>query len=127
MFKPCIGRSNQVNAIITVLKQLQPQSISVTTWCQSGETPYLLWYSEKPNLKHVKVSGCVVYTHILDTGTLKVREEGTEIKELRFIGFTEQLVITKFGMKKSVNVMIIMMLSSEFGKSKNANELELEN
>ena len=28
-----------------------------------GETPYLLWYCEKPNLKHVRVFGCVVRIH----------------------------------------------------------------
>ena len=29
-----------------------------------GETPYLLWYGEKPNLKHIRMFGCMVYVHI---------------------------------------------------------------
>ena len=47
-----------------------------------GETPYLLWYCEKPNLKHVRVFGCVVYTHIPDRNCKKLDKKA---RKLRFI------------------------------------------
>jgi len=28
------------------------------------ETSVLLWYGEKPNLSHIRVFGCTVYTHV---------------------------------------------------------------
>ena len=47
-----------------------------------GETPYLLWYCEKLNLKHVRVFGCVVYTHIPDRNCKKLDKKA---QKLRFI------------------------------------------
>ena len=57
----------------------------VLTALKIGETPYLLWYSEKPNLKHVRVFGCVVYTHIPDRNCKKLDKKA---QQLRFIGYT---------------------------------------
>ena len=39
----------------------------VSTVLKFGETSCLLWYSKNPNMKHVRVFGCVVYTHIPDS------------------------------------------------------------
>jgi len=36
----------------------------VSTALKFGETTYLLWYSEKPNLKHIKVFSRIVYAYI---------------------------------------------------------------
>ena len=57
----------------------------VSTALKIGETPYLLWYGEKPNLKHVRVFGCVVYTHIPDRNHKKLDKKA---QKLRFIGYT---------------------------------------
>ena len=38
----------------------------VTSALKSGQTPYQLWYGKKPSLRHVRVFGCTVYTHIPD-------------------------------------------------------------
>ena len=57
----------------------------VLTALKIDETPYLLWYSEKPNLKHVRVFGCVVYTHIPDRNCKKLDKKA---QKLRFIGYT---------------------------------------
>ena len=58
----------------------------VSTALKVGETPYLLWYGEKPNLKHVRVFGCVVYTHIPSEQRKKLDKKA---HKLRFIGYTE--------------------------------------
>ena len=47
----------------------------VSTGLKISETPYLLWYGEKPNLKHDRVFGCVVYTHIPDRNRKKLDEK----------------------------------------------------
>ena len=57
----------------------------VSTALKIGETPYLLWYGEKPKLKHVRVFGCVVYTHIPDRNHKK---QDKKAEKLRFIGYT---------------------------------------
>jgi len=36
----------------------------VSSALETGETLYLLWYGEKPNLSHVRVFGCSVYAHV---------------------------------------------------------------
>ena len=56
----------------------------VSSALKTGETPYLLWYGEKPNLSHVRVFGCAVYVHISDR-----RKLDKKARKLRFIGYTE--------------------------------------
>jgi len=56
----------------------------VSTALKVGEIPYLLWYGEKPNLKHIKVFGCIVYVHIPDRQKLNKKAE-----KLRFIAYTD--------------------------------------
>ena len=36
----------------------------VSVALQSSQTHYHLWFGKKPNLKHLRVLGCTVYTHI---------------------------------------------------------------
>ena len=36
----------------------------VTTALKSDETPYQRWYGKKPNLQHIRVFGCMVYSHV---------------------------------------------------------------
>ena len=33
----------------------------VTTALKDGLTPYQLWFGKKPNLKHIRTFGCMVY------------------------------------------------------------------
>ena len=57
----------------------------VSTTLKIGETPYLLWYGEKPNLKHIRAFDCVVYTHIPDRNHKKLDKK---VQKLRLIGYT---------------------------------------
>ena len=47
-------------------------------------TPYERWYGEKPDLKHLKVWGCIGFA--LKTGPEKRKME-SRVRELRFIGY----------------------------------------
>ena len=53
---------------------------------KSGITPYQLWYGKKPNLKHLRVFGCTVYSLIPDGERKKLDEKA---QKLQFIGYTE--------------------------------------
>ena len=57
----------------------------VTTALKSGETPYQQWYGKKPNLQHIRVFGCMVYTHVPE-GKRKKLDDKTQ--KFRFIGYT---------------------------------------
>ena len=88
MSKSYCDRSSQVNAVTCWLRQYVVVAIAmylcncmVPKTLKIGETPYLLWYGEKPNLKHIRVFGCVVYTHIYPRQEPeKIRQGSTEIK-----------------------------------------------
>ena len=58
----------------------------VSTALKSGQTPYQLWHGKKPNLKHIRVFGCTVYSHIPDGERKKLDKKA---QKLRFIGYTE--------------------------------------
>ena len=58
----------------------------VSSAIKSGITPYQLWYGKKPNLKHLLVFGCTVYSLIPDGERKKLDEKA---QKLRFIGYTE--------------------------------------
>ena len=99
----------------------------VSTALKVGETPYLLWYGEKPNLKHVRVFGCVVYTHIPSEQRKKLDKKA---HKLRFIGYTETASNYKVWDEEKRKCYIrhdVIFNENDFGKSTNANELELEN
>ena len=99
----------------------------VSTALKVGETPYFLWYGEKPNLKHVRVFGCVVYTHIPSEQRKKLDKKA---HRLRFIGYTETASNYKVWDEEKRKCYIrhdVIFNENDFGKSTNANELELEN
>ena len=58
----------------------------VSSAIKSGITPYQLWYGKKPNLKHLRVFGCTVYSLIPDGEHKKLDEKA---QKLQFIGYTE--------------------------------------
>ena len=56
----------------------------VLTALKISATPYLLWYGEKPNLKHVRVFGYIIYTDIPDRNHKKLDKKA---QKLKFIGY----------------------------------------
>ena len=99
----------------------------VSTTLKIGETPYLLWYSEKPNLKHIRVFGCVIYTHIQDRNRIKLDKKA---QKLRFIGYTTTSTNYKVWDEEKHKCYVrhdVIFNEKDFGKSTNTNELELEN
>ena len=58
----------------------------VSTVLKNGKTPFQLWYGKKPDLKHLRVFGCVAYIHVPD---IERRKLDKKAKKLRFIGYTE--------------------------------------
>ena len=58
----------------------------VSVALKSGQTPYQLWFGEKPNLKHLRVFDCTVYAHVPDGDRKKLDQKAVK---LRFIGYTE--------------------------------------
>ena len=91
------------------------------------ETPYLLWYGEKPNLKHIRVLGCVVYTHTPNRNHKKLHKKG---QKLRFIGYTTTTTNYKVWDKEKHKCYVrhnVIFNEKDFGKSTDTNELELEN
>ena len=99
----------------------------VLTTLKIGETPYLLWYGEKPNLKHVRVFGSIVYTHIPDRNRKKLDKKA---QKLRFIGYTgtaNNYKVWDEEKHKSYVRHDVIFNENDFGKSTDANELELEN
>ena len=92
-----------------------------------SETPYLLWYGEKPNLKHVRVFGCVVYAHIPDRNRKKLDNKA---QKLRFIGYTGTANNFKVWDEENHKLYVchdVIFSENDFGKSTDANDLELEN
>ena len=77
---------------------------------KADETPYLLWYGKKPNLEHIRVFGCIVYSHIPSENRKKLDKKAQKLRDS--LAILKQPEITKYGMKKSVNATYIMMLFS---------------
>ena len=99
----------------------------VSTALKAGETPYLLWYGKKPNLEHIRVFGCVVYSHILSENRKKLDKKA---QKLRFIGYTETARNYKVWDEEKRKCYIyhdVIFYENDFGKSTGANKLELEN
>ena len=52
----------------------------VSVALESGQTPYQLRFGEKPNLKHLRVFGCVAYVHVPDGQWKKLhRPESSQV------------------------------------------------
>lgn len=49
-------------------------------------TPYELWYEKKPDLKHLRVFGCIAYAHV-DTYRRKLDDKA---QKLRFLGYANR-------------------------------------
>ena len=58
----------------------------VSVASKSSQTPYQMWFGEKPDLKHLRVFGCVVYAHVPDGERKKLDQKAVKIW---FIGYTE--------------------------------------
>ena len=83
----------------------------ITTALKSGETPYQRWYGKKPNLQHIRVFGCMVYTHVPDN----------KAQKLRFIGYTNTATNYKVWDEKKRRCYIrhdVVFNESDFGKPK---------
>ena len=50
-------------------------------------TPYERWYGKKPDLKHLRVFGCIAYAHVPDKQRQKL-DKKTE--KLRFVGYSTE-------------------------------------
>ena len=81
----------------------------VSTALKAGETPYLLWYGKKPNLEHIRVFGCVIYSHILSENCKKLDKKA---QKLRFIGYIETARNYKVWDEEKRSATYIMMLFS---------------
>ena len=55
-----------------------------TTAIKNDQTPYELWYGRKPNVSHLRVFGCVAYTHVPDSERQKLDKKAVK---LRFVGY----------------------------------------
>ena len=58
----------------------------VTTALQSKFTSYQLCFGKKPDLRHIRVFGCVVYSHVWEGNPKKLDKKA---HKLWFIGYTE--------------------------------------
>lgn len=55
-----------------------------TSALQEDKTPFEMWYERKPDISHLRVFGCVAYTHVPDSERKKLDKKA---KELRFVGY----------------------------------------
>ena len=58
----------------------------VTTALRTGLTPYQMWFDRRPDLKHLRTFGCIVYAHIPEGDRKKLDSKAAKF---RFIGYTE--------------------------------------
>ena len=99
----------------------------VSTALKAGETPYLLWYGKKPNVEHITVFGCIVYSHIPSEHRKKLDKKA---QKLIFIGYTETARNYKVWDEEKHKCYIyhdVIYNENDFGKSTDTNKLELEN
>ena len=102
---------------------LHNQIVSVAL--KSGQTPYQLWFGDKPHLKHLRVFGCVVYVHVPDGERKKLDQKAVK---LRFIGYTETTGNYKVWNEEKRKCYVrhdVVFNECDFGKS-NVTEVEVE-
>ena len=90
----------------------------VTTALKSDETPYQRWYGKKPNLQHIRVFGCMVYSHIPEG---KRKKLDNRAQKLRFIGYTDTARNYKVWDEETRRSYIrhdVIFNESDFGKPK---------
>ena len=90
----------------------------VTTALKSDETPYQRWYGKKPNLQHIRVFGCMVYSHVPEG---KRKKLDNRAQMLRFIGYTDTARNYKVWDEETRRSYIrhdVIFNESDFGKPK---------
>ena len=90
----------------------------VTTALKSDETPYQQWYGKKPNLQHIRVFGCMVYSHVPEG---KRKKLDNRAQKLRFIGYTDTARNYKVWDEETRRSYIrhnVIFNESDFGKPK---------
>ena len=98
----------------------------VTTALKSGETPYQRWYGKKPNLQHIRVFGCMVYTHVPEG---KRKKLDNKAQKLRFIGYTDTASNYKVWDEKTRRCYIrhdVIFNESDFGRRKQSISIKPE-
>ena len=71
-------------------KKLWAEAVSTAAYIQNrapsaalkGSIPFTLWFGRKPNLKHLRVFGCVAFAHVVVRQKLDNKAE-----KLRFVGY----------------------------------------
>ena len=89
----------------------------VTTALKSDETPYQRWYGKKPNLQHIPIFGCMVYSHIPE-GKRKKLDNRAHDQKLRFIGYTDNYKVWDEKTRRSYIRYDVIFNKSDFGKPK---------
>ena len=90
----------------------------VTTALKSDETPYQRWYGKKPNLQHIRVFGCMVYSHVPEG---KRKKLDNRAQKLRFIGYTDTACNYKVWDEETRRSYIrhdVIFNESDFGRPK---------
>ena len=97
----------------------------VTAVFKSGETPFERWYRKKPDLRNIRVFGCMVYSHIPEG---KRRKLDPKAEKLRFTGYTttkSNYRVFDETKRKTYIRHDLVFNESDFGNEKNI-EVELE-
>lgn len=71
--------SEAVNTAAYVRNRLPTRSVK-------NVTPYELWYGKKPDVSHLKVFGCIAYSHIPEQ---KRKKLDCKAEGMRFVGYSE--------------------------------------
>ena len=90
----------------------------VTTALKSDETLYQRWYGKKPNLQHIRVFGCMVYSHVPEG---KRKKLDNRAQKLGFIGYTDTARNYKVWDEETRRSYIrhdVIFNESDFGKPK---------
>ena len=58
-----------------------------TSSIKGSKTPYEVWSGKKPNIEHLKVFGCMAYSHVPDSQRQKLDKKAVK---LRFVGYCIQ-------------------------------------
>ena len=54
---------------------------------KDDQTPYEQWYGRKPNVTHLRVFGCVAYSHVPNVECLKLDKKG---EKMWFLGYSKE-------------------------------------
>ena len=87
-----------------------------------GLSPYELWFNRKPNLKHLKVWGCLAYVRIPDPKRPKL---GCKTYRCAFIGYSKNSITYRFLNLDTFNIIesIDVEFFENMNKSRTHNKL----